>query len=121
MPKRRSYDEAPPCAIVATLNLINGRWKGVILYYLTVNGTMRFNELHRHLPGCTPRLLTKQLRELEDDCFITRTVYAVVPPKVEYALTEEGRSIAPILMQMNDWGVGWLQRRGLRPQSSEAA
>ncbi|MFC7739522.1 winged helix-turn-helix transcriptional regulator [Roseomonas sp. GCM10028921] len=121
MPKRRSYDEAPPCAIVATLNLINGRWKGVILYYLTVNGTMRFNELHRHLPGCTPRLLTKQLRQLEDDCFITRTVYAVAPPKVEYALTEEGRSIAPILMQLNDWGAGWLQRRGLRPQSSEAA
>jgi DNA-binding HxlR family transcriptional regulator len=51
MPKRRSYDEAPASAIVATLNLINGCWKGVVLYYLTVNGTIRFNELHRHLPG----------------------------------------------------------------------
>ena len=82
MPKRRKYDEAPPCAIVATLNLINGRWKGVVLCYLLTKGTLRFNELQRHLPGCTPRLLVKQLRELEDDAFITRTAYAVVPPKV---------------------------------------
>lgn len=114
MPKRRQYDEVPACAMVATLNLINGRWKGVILYYLLTEGTLRFNELHRRLPGCTPRLLVKQLRELEEDAFLTRTVYPVVPPKVEYALTEEGRSIGPILAQLNDWGVGWLTRRGLR-------
>ncbi|WP_343048338.1 winged helix-turn-helix transcriptional regulator [Paraburkholderia fynbosensis] len=56
-------------------------------FYLLTKGTMRFNELKRHLPGCTPRLPVKQLRELEEDAFITRTVYTVVPPKVEYALT----------------------------------
>lgn len=121
VPKRRKYDEVPECAMVATLNLINGRWKGVILYYLLTQGTMRFNELHRHLPGCTPRLLVKQLRELEDDAFISRTVYPVVPPKVEYALTEEGRSIGPILSQLNEWGTGWLERRGLRAKSEETA
>jgi DNA-binding HxlR family transcriptional regulator len=121
MPKRRKYDEAPPCSIVATLNLISGRWKGVILYYLLTEGTMRFNELHRHLPGCTPRLLVKQLRELEEDAFICRTVYPVVPPKVEYALTDEGRTIGPILSQLNEWGMGWLERRGLRAKTGEAA
>lgn len=123
MPKRRKYDEVPACAMVATLNLINGRWKGVILYYLLTEGTMRFNELHRRLPGCTPRLLVKQLRELEEDAFVTRTVYPVVPPKVEYALTEEGRTIGPILEQLNEWGAGWLARRGLReaPEPREEA
>ena len=121
MPKRRKYDEAPPCAIVATLNLINGRWKGVVLYYLLTKGTLRFNELQRHLPGCTPRLLVKQLRELEEDAFIMRTVYPVVPPKVEYALTEEGRTIGPILLQLNEWGAGWLERRGLRRRTAESA
>ncbi|KAA1014502.1 winged helix-turn-helix transcriptional regulator [Paraburkholderia panacisoli] len=121
MPKRRKYDEVPACAMVATLNLINGRWKGVILYYLLIKGTMRFNELHRQLPGCTPRLLVKQLRELEEDAFITRTVYPVVPPKVEYSLTDEGRTIGPILSQLNDWGTGWLERRGLRPKAAAAA
>ena len=121
MPKRRRYDEVPTCAMVAALNILNGRWKGVILYYLEVKGTMRFNELHRQLPGCTPRLLTKQLRELEEDGFLSRTVYPVVPPKVEYKLTDEGRSIGPILLQLNDWGTGWLQRRGLRPKVEQAA
>jgi DNA-binding HxlR family transcriptional regulator len=64
----------------------------VTLYYLQTRGTLRFNALHRQFPGCTPRLLVKQLRELEEDAFIARTVCPVVPPKVEYALTDEGRS-----------------------------
>lgn len=121
MPKRRKYDEVPTCAMMATLNLLNGRWKGVILYYLLVKGTLRFNELHRHLPGCTPRLLVKQLRELEEDAFIIRTVYPVVPPKVEYSLSEEGRTIGPLLLQLNTWGEGWLKRRGLRKQDEPSA
>lgn len=114
MPKRRNYDAAPACTMEAALNLINGRWKGVILYHLLTDGTTRFNALQRQCPGCTARLLTTQLRELEEDGFITRTVYPVVPPKVEYALTEEGRSIGPILLQLCDWGRGWLDRRGLK-------
>ena len=113
MPKRRNYDVLPACSMEAALNLINGRWKGVILYHLLTDGTTRFNELHRRLPGSTPRLLTKQLRELEDDGFINRKIYPVVPPKVEYSLTEEGRTIGPILLQLRGWGHGWLRRRGL--------
>ncbi|MFT8655068.1 MAG: helix-turn-helix domain-containing protein [Acetobacter papayae] len=114
MPKRRNYDAAPACTMEAALNLINGRWKGVILFHLLKDGATRFNALQRHCPGCTPRLLTKQLRELEEDGFITRTVYPVVPPKVEYALTEEGCSIGPILLTLCEWGRGWLNRRGMK-------
>lgn len=119
MPKRRNYDAAPACTMEAALNLINGRWKGVILFHLLHDGTTRFNALQRHCQGCTARLLTKQLRELEEDGFITRTVYPVVPPKVEYALTDEGRSIGPILLQLCDWGRGWLDRRGLKTLADE--
>lgn len=119
MPKRRNYDAAPACTMEAALNLINGRWKGVILFHLLQDGTTRFNALLRHCPGCTARLLTKQLRELEEDGFITRTVYPVVPPKVEYSLTDEGRSIGPILLQLCDWGRGWLDRRGLKTLADE--
>lgn len=113
MPKRRKYEAVPGCPIEAALNLMNGRWKGVILYHLLRNGTTRFNALQRHCVGSTARLLAKQLRELEEDGFITRTAYPVVPPKVEYALTDEGRSIGPLLLQLRDWGRGWLDRRAL--------
>jgi DNA-binding HxlR family transcriptional regulator len=114
MPKRRNYDAVPACTIEAALNLINGRWKGVILWHLLQEGTTRFNALQRHCAGSTARLLSKQLRELEEDGFITRTVYPVVPPKVEYALTDEGRTIGEILNKLGDWGRGWLDRRGLK-------
>jgi len=119
MPKRRNYDAVPACTIEAALNLINGRWKGVILFHLLHDGPTRFNALQRHCPGSTARLVTRQLRELEDDGFITRTVYPVVPPKVEYALTEEGRSIGPILFNLCNWGRGWLDRRNLKTLADE--
>lgn len=118
MPKRRNYDAVPGCSIEAALNLTNGRWKGVILYHL-LDGTLRFNQLNRHLVGCTARLLVQQLRELEEDGFVERKVYPVVPPRVEYSLTEEGRSIGPILLQLRDWGQGWLDRRGLKTRADD--
>lgn len=95
------------------LNLINGRWKGVILYHL-LDGTMRFNALKRHLPGCSASLLVKQLRELEEDGFVHREVFAEVPARVEYTLTQEGRTMEPLLLSLRDWGHDWLRRRGLR-------
>ena len=119
MPKRRNYDAVPACTIEASLNLLNGRWKGVILYHLLQDGTTRFNALQRHCAGSTARLLANQLRELEEDGFITRTAYPVVPPRVEYSLTEEGRSIGSILLQLGDWGREWLDRRGLRTRADE--
>ena len=94
---------SPGCAVEATLRLIDGKWKGVILYHL-LDGTLRFTEIRRRLAGVTPRMLTNQLREMEADGLIARTVYAVVPPKVEYSLTERGHTLEPILVALKTWG-----------------
>ncbi|KAF1051936.1 MAG: putative HTH-type transcriptional regulator YybR [Stenotrophomonas maltophilia] len=92
------------CAVEATLSVIGGVWKPVILFHL-LEGTLRFNALCRLTPSATPRMMTLQLRELEADGIILRTVYPEVPPKVEYTLTEMGRSLEPILLTMRDWGT----------------
>ncbi|MDR3374875.1 MAG: helix-turn-helix domain-containing protein [Ancalomicrobiaceae bacterium] len=107
--KRRSYDCAPGCSVEATLNLIDGKWKGVILYHL-LDGTIRFNELQRRLKSITQRMLVKQLRELEEVGLVARKIYAEVPPKVEYSLTDEGRSLEPILKMLASWGNDWIDR-----------
>ena len=105
MPRTRhaSLDCSPGCAVEATLALIDGKWKGVILHHLG-EGTMRFNEIRRRLPNVTQRMLTNQLRELEADGLITRRVYAEVPPRVEYALSARGRSLAPVIQALKEWG-----------------
>jgi DNA-binding HxlR family transcriptional regulator len=94
---------SPGCAVEATLRLIDGKWKGVILYHL-LDGTLRFTEIRRRLTSVTQRMLTNQLREMEADGLVARTVYAVVPPKVEYSLTERGRSLEPIISALKAWG-----------------
>ncbi|PZU01556.1 MAG: HxlR family transcriptional regulator [Gordonia sp. (in: high G+C Gram-positive bacteria)] len=104
----------------ASVKIIGGKWKGVILFHLLERAT-RFNELDRLMPGISPRLLTKQLRELEEDGLVLRTVYPVVPPKVEYSLTEEARSLAPLLLQLNEWGEQWLARRSILTRNNTAA
>jgi DNA-binding HxlR family transcriptional regulator len=91
------------CAVEATLSVIGGVWKPVLVFHL-LNGKMRFNAICRAVPSATPRMITLQLRELEADGIITRTVYPEVPPKVEYELTELGQSLAPVLLNMRDWG-----------------
>lgn len=91
------------CGVEATLEVIGGKWKGVILYHLC-SGVKRFNELGRLLPKITQRMLTRQLRELENDGLINREVYPQVPPKVEYSLTEYGQSLEPIIMSLKSWG-----------------
>lgn len=92
------------CAIEAALDVIGNKWKGVILYHL-LDGTKRFNELRRLIPSITPRMLTLQLRELEEDRIILRKVYPEVPPKVEYSLTELGQSLESILLSLREWGA----------------
>lgn len=91
------------CPVEATLEIIGGKWKGVILYHL-LERTYRFGELKRAMPGITQRMLTKQLRELETDGIVHRKVYAEVPPKVEYSLTAVGESLRGVMMMMRDWG-----------------
>ena len=101
---RRKRDPAYGCPIEVTLDVIGGKWKGMVLHRL-LQGTARFNELRRVIPGATQRMLTLQLRELERDGVISRTVHPEVPPRVEYRLTDFGRSLAPILEMMDRWGT----------------
>lgn len=91
------------CAVEAAIEVIGGKWKGVVLYHLH-DGTKRFNELRRIIPSVTQRMLTRQLRELEMDGVIERKVYAEVPPKVEYSITEFGKSLTPIIAALEQWG-----------------
>ncbi|HXR64790.1 MAG TPA: winged helix-turn-helix transcriptional regulator [Ktedonobacteraceae bacterium] len=106
--KKRMYDCQYGCSVEATLDVMGGKWKGVILFHL-LKGTMRFNELRRLLPEVTQRMLTLQLRELEEVGVVHREVYKEVPPKVEYSLTPFGRSLEPILLLMCDWGDQFMQ------------
>ncbi|MBV9957891.1 MAG: helix-turn-helix transcriptional regulator [Acidobacteria bacterium] len=102
--RHRSYDVQFGCAVEAALEVIGGKWKGAILYRL-LDEKKRFNELKRFFPSLTQRILTQQLRELERDGVISRKVYAEVPPRVEYALTEFGRSLEPALRMLSEWGA----------------
>jgi len=95
----------------STLNLIGGKYKSLILWHLA-QSTLRFSELKKLIPNATSKMLTQQLRELEKDELITRTVYPVVPPKVEYNLSEFGKSIKPILEAMYVWGENYLEKSG---------
>ena len=102
-PRHERFDCSPGCPVEATLSLIGDKWKGVVLWHL-LQGTLRFNEIRRRLPNVTQRMLTNQLRELEADGFVVRTVYPEVPPKVEYSLSERGRSLEPVLLALKSWG-----------------
>ncbi len=96
------------CPVEATLKAIGGRWKVLILHEL-FGGTKRFGQLHRSLHGITQKMLTQQLREMEQDGLVHREVYLLVPPKVEYSLTELGTTLKPVLDAMHDWGVIFLE------------
>jgi DNA-binding HxlR family transcriptional regulator len=95
------------CPVEAALDVIGGKWKPLILWALGDN-VLRFNELQKGLPGVNTKMLTKQLRELEADGVIKRTVYPEVPPRVEYSITGFGRTLIPILQALCDWGAQYL-------------
>ena len=100
------------CPVQATLELIGGKYKALILWHLSER-KMRFSELRKAISNATPKMLTQQLRELEAQSLIHREVFPVVPPKVEYSLTELGRSLMPILVAMRDWGSDFLHSKDL--------
>lgn len=97
------------CPVELTLDMIGGKWKVLILWHL-IDTTRRFSELKKLIPDITQKMLTQQLRELEECGIIDRKVYAVVPPKVEYSLTEYGKSLGPILNLMCQWGIDQIIR-----------
>ncbi len=97
------------CPLELSIDLIGGKWKSVILWHLR-NGALRFSQLKRRLPGITQKMLTQQLRDLEDNGLVHRKVYPVVPPKVEYSLTDEGYSFVPVLKSMYKWGRNYSDR-----------
>ncbi|MCZ8181474.1 MAG: helix-turn-helix domain-containing protein [Beijerinckiaceae bacterium] len=92
------------CPVDTTLAVIGGKWKPLILYQLR-SGPKRFNELRRLLPTVTQRMLTAHLRELEGDGIVHREIFPVIPPRVEYTLTERGQTLVPILVAMAEWGT----------------
>ncbi|MBX2854180.1 MAG: helix-turn-helix transcriptional regulator [Rhodobacteraceae bacterium] len=98
------YDCSDGCPVEAALEQIAGKWKGLIIHHL-MDGTLRFNELSRRVVNVTQRSLTKQLRELEADGIVNRKVFAVVPPRVEYSLTEKGQRLRAAIDALRDWGL----------------
>lgn len=94
------------CSVEATLSVIGGVWKPVLLFHL-LDGKLRFNALCRLTPNATQRMITLQLRELEADGIVLRTVYPEVPPRVEYELTPMGRTLEPVLLSMRAWGMAF--------------
>ncbi len=104
-----------PSPVEVTLSIIGGKWKPLIVFSL-LSGTKRFSEVRRLLPQATQQMLTMQLRELEQAGVLRRHVYAQVPPKVEYSLTELGQSMEPVLRQMCTWGEWYSEQMGLEYQ-----
>jgi DNA-binding HxlR family transcriptional regulator len=102
--KKRIAKKDFNCEKELTLSIISGKWKIVILYHLGVDGALRFSEIQRLFPKITHKMLTNQLRELEEDEVVQRHVYPEVPPRVEYSLTGLGESLMPIIQMMYEWG-----------------
>ncbi len=101
------------CTLEATQAIIAGKYKALIIWHLNDSGVMRFSELQRELPQATAKMLTMQLREMEEDGIIHRKLYPVVPPKTEYSLTPLGKSIVPIILSMCEWGEKYFHHLGI--------
>lgn len=110
MPTQRSGPYI--CGIDAALDVVSGKWKGLVLWGLDAHGTRRFAELRRGLPGVSEKMLTQHLRQMEEDGLVRRKVYAVVPPRVEYSLTEVGASLNEALGPLGAWGRERIARDG---------
>ena len=110
--RRVRHEDPESCPVEAALSRVGGKWKGLIVLRLLVR-KRRFNELLRSLPGCTQRMLTNQLRELEADGIVNRESFGEVPPRVEYSLTDKGQDLEPMIRTMCAWGQKHVQ--GIEP------
>ena len=119
--RKRCRGKEYSCSMELSLAVIGGKWKPLILWHLRDVPTMRFSALRRAMPAITQKMLTQQLRELESDGLLTRTVFAEVPPRVEYALTDLGRGIIPILEALCRFGKEFEARFGVEPADAAAA
>lgn len=108
MKKEKIYN----CYFELALDVMGGKWKPIILYYINVNKIARHSDLKRFIPSINERMLTRQLRELEEDGLINRKVYPIVPPKVEYSLSKKGEELIPILESLVEWGAKYAELIG---------
>lgn len=108
------------CSVELTLQIIGGKWKPIIIFRLGNDGVLRFSEIKRSIPNITQKMLTQQLRELEADGIVNRKVYAQVPPKVEYSLTEMGKSVMPVISKLCAWGKDYEEWFAANLQRAEA-
>jgi len=113
MAKKKQADAAVSCPVESTLEVIGGRWKVLIIHFLLA-GPTRFGELARSLGSISARTLSKQLRELEADGVVNRKDFGEIPPKVEYSLTPLGKTLEPVLLAMEAWGVAVEKGRGAK-------
>ncbi|MBB3035738.1 winged helix-turn-helix transcriptional regulator [Hoyosella altamirensis] len=105
------------CPVEVAIAVLGGSWKMTIVKHL-VSATLRFGELSRVVGGVSARMLTRQLRELEADGVVHREVYAEVPPRVEYSLTELGRTLVPLVQMLDEWGANYQERAAQSPSRS---
>jgi DNA-binding HxlR family transcriptional regulator len=105
-----AHNDPTQCPVTTALSVIGGKWKVIILWHLQ-DGVKRFGELQRQVKGISQKMLTQELRDLEESGLVSRKVYPVVPPKVEYSLTDTGWSLKPVLEQLSAWGKDYRRRR----------
>ncbi len=108
--KKFVFDEES-CPVTATMQVLGGKWKAILINAIYHTSPARFGELKRSVKGITQSMLTQQLRELEEDGLISRKIYAEIPPRVEYTLTDFGLTLSPIMQSMADWGKEYRMKK----------
>ena len=101
---RHIYDCSEGCPVESTLQIISGKWKSVIIYHLIIGNSCRFNQLQKLMPNCSRRMLSLQLKELINDNIINKTTFPTIPPKTSYSLTKLGKTLTPLILEMEKWG-----------------
>lgn len=108
-PHQKTMTEYMNCPFHLAMSMLEGKWKFAILYVLSSRGTLRFKELERAIPEISTRMLTKDLKHLEQKGILRREAFATIPPKVEYSLTEIGHSISPVISSITKWGEAYIE------------